>query len=284
MDISRQSPTVADNHIRKLLSMETNYLQSVMENTYLELDQNRSFFSLQESVGKSQTRANEKRDLKEREIDLRKEISSLRVLISKKTRDAETHILESNLLIAKLKDELTEAKRSTKGEEEFVSRLERVRESERVALFDEEEREMVEKRDNYKRDIEYEHRVTVEIESWLNERRSHLKELLQFWIEKSKVDIATKEGQLQELIANREADLKRKEEAEQRLKEARQYVEAELVRREQIRIEQEEQAVQIKTTVRIQAWWRMMMVRRGLGQFKKKKTNQPEPKKNGLRK
>lgn len=124
----------------------------------------------------------------------------------------------------------------------------------------------------------------MEIESWLNERRSHLKELLQFWIEKSKVDITAKEAQLQELIANREADLKRKEEAEQRLKDARHYVEAELARREEIRIEQEQQEVQIRTTVRIQAWWRMIMVRKGFGQFKKKKPTQPEPKKNGLRK
>lgn len=62
--ISRQSSTVADIHIRKLLSMETNYLQSVLENTFHELDQSRAYFSLQESVGKSETRTKEKHDLK----------------------------------------------------------------------------------------------------------------------------------------------------------------------------------------------------------------------------
>ena len=48
-----------------------------------------------------------------------------------------------------------------------------------------------------KRDIEYEQRVTVEIESWLDDRRSHLKELRKFWTEKAKNDIAAKDLEFQ---------------------------------------------------------------------------------------
>ena len=44
-----------------------------------------------------------------------------------------------------------------------------------------------------KRDIEHEQRVTLEVESWLNDRRIYLKGMHKFWAEKSKADIAAKD-------------------------------------------------------------------------------------------
>ena len=44
-----------------------------------------------------------------------------------------------------------------------------------------------------KRDIEHEQRVTLEVESWLNDRRIYLKGMHKFWTEKIKADLAAKD-------------------------------------------------------------------------------------------
>ena len=56
------------------------------------------------------------------------------------------------------------------------------------------------------RDVQYEHRVTCELESWLGDRRQHLKELHRHWTEKLKLDVSQKDAELAELTAAREAD------------------------------------------------------------------------------
>ena len=76
----------------------------------------------------------------------------------------------------------------------------------------------------------------------------------------------------QELMQSRETDQKRKEDLRLEFETATQFVNAELERREQIRLAQERQDLEDRTAVRIQSWWRMVMVRKGLGQFKKKKS------------
>lgn len=70
--------------------------------------------------------------------------------------------------------------------------------------------------------------------------------------------------------------MERKREAEERLRTTRAFVKQEQERREVIRKQKERLDLEIRTAVRIQAWWRMTMVRRGLGHFRKKKGPPPQ--------
>ena len=121
------------------------------------------------------------------------------------------------------------------------------------------------------RDVEYEHRVTCELESWLGDRRQYLKEQHRHWTEKLKSDVSAKDAELAELLAAREADQKQKQEVTRECQEASKFVEEELSRREAERLAKERAELEETTAVFIQAWWRMIMVRKGLGQFRKKK-------------
>ncbi len=80
-------------------------------------------------------------------------------------------------MIARLRDALLEARRSTKGEEDYVRQLQSVREGERAKRLETEEANLVTWRDELKREVEHEQRVTLEMESWLNERRAQLRAL-----------------------------------------------------------------------------------------------------------
>ena len=73
-------------------------------------------------------------------------------------------------------------------------------------------------------------------------------------------------------MQSRETDQKRKEELKAEFERATEFVKEELERRERIRVAQERKNLEVRTAVRIQSWWRMIMVRKGLGPFKKKKS------------
>jgi hypothetical protein len=49
------------------------------------------------------------------------------------------------------------------------------------------------------------------------------------------------------------------------------FVREELERRERLRKAKERMQLEIKTAIKIQAWWRMIMVRRNLGPFRKRR-------------
>jgi hypothetical protein len=83
----------------------------------------------------------------ETERSIRHEINDLKASIVEARERSKSDILTESLLIARLKDSLLEAKRSTRGEEEFTQDLEAVREQERVRYLEDEEQGLAEKRD-----------------------------------------------------------------------------------------------------------------------------------------
>ena len=117
-----------------------------------------------------------------------------------------------------------------------------------------------------KRDLEHEQRVTLEIEGWLSDRKIKLKDLHKFWSEKLRVDVAQKDQELavrwtelgnyacvqivsssfQELTSSREVDQKRKEDAMERLAEARLFVEVETEKRRKKREAQERADLEVR--------------------------------------
>lgn len=65
--------------------------------------------------------------------------------------------------------------------------------------------------------------------------------------------------------------MKRKDDAEAQFEEAKAFVEAEYFSREQKRLAKAQFELEWRTAIRIQSWWRMTMVRKCLGPYKKKK-------------
>ena len=63
--------------------------------------------------------------------------------------------------------------------------------------------------------------------------------------------------------------------------EATKFVEEELARREAARLAEERARLEQAKVVVLQSWWRMIMVRKGLGQFRKKKLKMQQQQKGG---
>ena len=104
------------------------------------------------------------------------------------------------------------------------------------------------------------------------------------WTRKLRDDVAAKEAELQKLKNERESDRQAFLEAKEKYQEAKEYID---VAKEKIRKDEEikeRRALETKSAIKIQSWWRMIMVRRCLGPYKKKKKAAPKDEKGGKRK
>ncbi len=91
------------------------------------------------------------------------------------------------------------------------------------------------------------------------------------WTEKLLTDVGAKDRTLTDLTAAREADAQKKAEKTARLAESEAFVATETEKRERERLKRERVELEVRTAIRIQSWWRMILVRKCLGPYRKKK-------------
>jgi len=94
--------------------------------------------------------------------------------------------------------------------------------------------------------------VTLEIESWLHERRAKLKTLHKHWSERLLSDVAVADKAMHEAGAARDADSAHKAQAEARLAESKAYVLAVEERKAREKERRERIDLEMRTAVRIQ--------------------------------
>ena len=80
-----------------------------------------------------------------------------------------------------------------------------------------------------------------------------------------------KEDELQTLINSRLKDQQRYEETKRKTKEAKEFFKFTIAERERLKKAKERMKLETAMAIKIQSWWRMIMVLKGLGPFKKLK-------------
>ena len=263
----------------KILSTEASYVQSVLEETLEEVEESGTFLALDESVAKSRERNKERNEIGEIEKNSREEMGALRESIEVAKSAFEEDVKFQNMEIANLKDALLEARRASKGQEIYTQQLENVREHESTRAMIKRENALVNEMNRLRTEIAHEQRVNMEVESWLRDRHTFLTNLHAYWTKKLRDDVAAKEAELQKLKNERANDKEAYLKAKQKHQEAKEYID---VAMENIRRDEaikERRALETKSAIKIQSWWRMIMVRRCLGPYKKKKKAAPKDEK-----
>ncbi|XP_041842871.1 dynein regulatory complex protein 9 isoform X2 [Melanotaenia boesemani] len=110
-----------------------------------------------------------------------------------------------------------------------------------------------------------ERRVHEESEKFLQNTQKELQQVLQNWQQCTKQMLQEKEDQLNNTSCKRTLNFDRIMEMRRKLRVMEQVVMEDKEEQEQLRQQQAEATAAIK----LQAWWRCCMVRRGLGPFKK---------------
>jgi uncharacterized protein YoxC len=111
----------------------------------------------------------------------------------------------------------------------------------------------------------------MEVESWLRDRHAHLTHLHSHWTKKLAEDVEAKEAELQKLKEARENDRQAFLEAQKEGEEARVYIQKAEEQMRKVRDAKEQMALEIRAAIKVQSWWKMLMVRKCLGPYRKKK-------------
>ncbi|KAM7344828.1 dynein regulatory complex protein 9-like [Cochliomyia hominivorax] len=200
----------------------------------------------------------------------KKILKNLKALQKSEENEMSEKLAEKSQHIEGLRDQLNNIKRINHLEVRLVEKWENNRLNQATIVGEKEERLLVKEILDLHRRMASEQRLIYEIESFRNNEISELKDKIADWKQKfheEKSKIVTKNLTLTQNIA----DILKSHEKHREITEQRRIFVAEYL--EQKAEEQrlyEEQCYRIECAVRIQAWWRGVMVRRGLGPYRKK--------------
>lgn len=108
-----------------------------------------------------------------------------------------------------------------------------------------------------------------------------LEGMIELWAGKYDQDMEKKERELNLLKTAKAKDVERLQDLTRLYKEYEQVVVEDRIEKEKARRKAEQEALELKATVKIQAWWRGIMVRKGLGPYGKKKKKKGKKGKKG---
>ncbi|KAM4771320.1 dynein regulatory complex protein 9-like isoform 2-T2 [Rhinophrynus dorsalis] len=131
---------------------------------------------------------------------------------------------------------------------------------------------------NVKVKMDEEIRVHVEIENFLRQHQQELEEKLEYWMEKYDKDTEEKQAELNSLKASRANDLILFQELALQYKEYEKVIIEDRLEKEKLLKQKKQEKLELASVIKLQAWWRGMMVRKGLGPYKKTKSKKGKDK------
>ena len=255
----------------KQLQCETAYLQKVLENCIGEVYEQGEVPSMVRAVEAYRRRLGEKDDIIIKEETVKTDIEHLtKELELLKETEVDTRKKEMRQ-IAQLKDSYLDSRRRAGSEESYILRQEEVKEQQKRTDLDTEEQHLNNRIKNLEMDIEHEERVTAEVESFLRDQHLEFSTKLTEWTQKYEEDTQRKKEELEAVIERRAEMLEKLKNQTLICAETEKFVAAVKAEKERLRKAKELEMKREKSAVKVQAWWRGIMVRCCLGQFRKNK-------------
>jgi len=240
-----------------------------------------TFDSLMVSVADEIERKSRYKLAQEREVAARKELRHLQRQLgqTKKAKDLEVH--EMTEMIAHLKDQLQEMKSKSNLESKYVKKSAVNSLDMNSTLKRVEETDLGDKLEQVKKEIEMENRTHTDVINFLHKKRKYLGEKVEYWMEKFEVDTEAKSAELTQLKADKEKDFRTLQELARTYDDYERVVIDDRMIKQKKKEKEERQVLEEQTSVRLQAWWRGTMVRRGLGPWCKEEKKGKKGKKGG---
>jgi len=219
-----------------------------------------------------------------REQEARQRIKTLRASIAQLKESHVRQVQEYNSLIAQLKDECQATRVRLGMEADYLTRqsdlqVEMAGKKTTLTVL-----ELKAQLRELTTALEEEQAVSAEVQSFLQKAYSDLKNKLQDWTNKSEADTVAKQGELDDQRAAQAKDLNSLQELTERYNEYNKIVQKDLQRKEKMRLAAERAIKELAAAIRIQAWWRGLLVRHKMGPYKDKKKSAKSSKKKGGKK
>ncbi|XP_019304225.2 dynein regulatory complex protein 9 isoform X3 [Panthera pardus] len=212
----------------------------------------------------------------DREEKGRKQIRSLQKQLLNVKRERQAEVQSRNEYIAHLKDQLQEMKAKTNLENRYMKRNTELQISQTQKKCNRTEELLLEEIEKLRLKTEEENRIHMEIEMFLRKEQQKLEEKLEFWMEKFDKDTEMKQNELNALKSAKASDLAHLQDLAKMIREFEQVIIEDRIEKEKTRKKIEQDHLELKSVLQLQAWWRGTMVRRELGGFKMPKKDKDD--------
>nr|XP_038039555.1 dynein regulatory complex protein 9 isoform X2 [Anas platyrhynchos] len=258
--------------LRKIQA-DRQYASDVITATMKEMQESGTFNSLIEANGRENAKKNKFHDTLIREEEGKKEIKSLQKQLQDVKKETETELQNRDNTILYLKEELQELKAKTDMEKCYVKKHTDLQVHQTQKKCCNAENGLNKEIEDLKKETDEEIRVHVETENFLRQYYKKVEEKLEYWVDKYENDTDAKDAELEALKESKANNLEMLQRFASECQMFEETIIADRAEKEAKRRKLERDALELKSILKLQAWWRGTMVRRYLGPYQNLKKN-----------
>ncbi|XP_020749283.2 dynein regulatory complex protein 9 [Odocoileus virginianus] len=260
--------TIMNTETLKKIQIDRQFFSDVITETMEELQEEGTFTNLLKALGKERESKMHFYDIIAREENGRKKIKSLQKQLLNVKKERQAEVQNRNEYIAHLKDQLQEMKAKTNMENRYMKRNTELQISQTQKKCSKTEELLLEEIEKIRLKTEEENQIHAEIEVFLRKEQQKLEEKLEFWMEKFDKDTEMKQNELNALKSAKASDLAHLQELAKTIREYEQVIIEDRIEKEKTRKKREQDDLELRSIIKLQAWWRGTVVRKEIGGFK----------------
>ncbi|NXG55148.1 DRC9 protein, partial [Hemiprocne comata] len=253
-------------HLRKIQA-DRQYASDVITATMKEMQESGTFNTLTEAIESERARKSKIQDLLIKEEEGKKEIKALEKQLQAVKKETEIELQNRDTMIAYLMDELQEIKAKTDMEIRYMKKRTDLQIHQTKKKCRNAENVLDEEIQKLKCKTDEELQVHNEIENFLGRRCKTLVEELEHWADKYESDMGAKDEELDALKAAKASNLKTLQRIATECQMFEETIISDRAEKEAKRKQLDQDALELKSILKLQAWWRGVMVRRNLGPY-----------------
>ncbi|NXL84543.1 DRC9 protein, partial [Alectura lathami] len=254
------------DYLRKIQA-DRQYASDVITATMKKMQASGTFNSLREANGREKAKKNKFHDVLIREEEGKKEIKSLQKQLQDVKKETKIELKNRDSVILCLEDQLQELKARTAMESCYLRKSTALQLHQTQKKCSNAENELAKETENLKRKTDEEIRVHMEIENFLRHHYKKVEEKLEYWVDKYENDTDAKDKELDALKALKAKNLETLQRYASECQTFEETIITDRLQKEAERRKQKQDALELKSILKLQAWWRGTMVRRNLGPY-----------------
>ncbi|TRZ18067.1 hypothetical protein HGM15179_009070 [Zosterops borbonicus] len=263
---SKKRTTRAARKLKKIYA-DRQYASDVITITIKKMEEFGTFNSLTDANEREKAKKNKFLDVLIREEKGKSDIKALQKQLQDVKTQADKDLQDRDKVIDCLEDKLQERTAKLNTESYFMKRNMDLQTQVIQKRCSSAENALEKEIQNWKSKTDEEIQLHMETENFLMQQCQMVKEKLEYWIEKYNKDTAAKDEELHDLRSLKAENF---ETMQRYAKECLTFQATIIIDRtdkEAKRKQREQEALELKSAVKVQAWWKGLMVRRFLGPY-----------------
>ncbi|NXJ73582.1 DRC9 protein, partial [Trogon melanurus] len=254
-------------NLRKIQA-DRQYASDVITVTMKKMQETGTFNSLTEANEREKAKNSKFHDFLIRSEEGKKEIKSLEKQLQDVKKETKIELQNRDNMIVYLKEELQEMKAEMDMESCYMKKSTDLQVLQTQKKCSNAENVLNKEIQNLRSKTDEEIRVHTEIENFLRQHHKKVEEKLEYWVDKYENDTDAKDNELEALKASRANNLAMLQRLAKECQMFEETIISDRAEKEERRRQLEQDALELKSILKLQAWWRGTMVRRNLGPYK----------------